>query len=177
MAARLRVAPEIPTVVGSSRALLAPHRGGRGGAAVPEYPDRAERYRLSLGSQRRWPCCLAPRHGGGGWPAERSRQGIGVRPEGQRLGLRVKSTCCHGCDRDLRYRAMHLREQLSRRRLEDRLRYARPLAFPNARVPTPGGPRPLLLAELCIVLPPVAALTLMAEMPDDLARLADRYHT
>ena len=39
-----------------------------------------------------------------------------------------KSTCRHGCDRDLRYRAMHLREQFSGCRLEDRLRYAGSLA-------------------------------------------------
>ena len=62
----------------------------------------------------------------------------GVRPEGQRLGLQVEPACSPGGDRDLRHRAMHLRQQLSRRWPADRLRHARPLARPHARGPFPG---------------------------------------
>ena len=86
MAARLRVAGEISPVLGSARAVLAPWRSGRGREAVPAHPDRPEPYRLSLGSQRRGSRGVAARHGGGGASTQRSREGLRVRPEGQRLG-------------------------------------------------------------------------------------------
>ena len=119
-----------------------------------------EPYRLSLGPQRRRPRCLAPGHGSGGSPAERSRQGLRVRPEGQRLGLRnLKSTCRHGGNRDLRDRAIHLREQFPGFRLRlnpfDSLISSLDRCWRTVRRLTEG----LLLEERPIVLPSLAALT------------------
>ena len=73
-----------------------------------------------------------------------------------------------GGDRDLRHRAMPLREQLSGRRPAGRLRHPRPFARPHARGPFAGGSRPLLLEERRGLLPafPGRARGVTGEKPD-----------
>ena len=77
-------------LLGPARAVLAPARSRRRGGRVPADTDRPEPHRLPVGSEPGRTAGMATGDGADRRAAERLAEGLGVRPEGPALGLRVE---------------------------------------------------------------------------------------